>query len=77
MPNGSSNPAALQDHYVEGCLYLARTHLGQGDNQMAVHWANRTVAAAPWLEEAYQLLMRPTVARDNGRWLSVVIRQPS
>ena len=48
----------LEALYVEGCLYLAQAYLVRGENRTAVTWARKTITAAPWLEEAYQLLMR-------------------
>jgi DNA-binding SARP family transcriptional activator len=60
----------LEALYVEGCLYLAQAYLVQGENGTAVTWARRTVTAAPWLEEAYQLLMRG-YARQGQRSLAL------
>lgn len=60
----------LEALYVEGCLYLAQAYLVQGKNGTAVTWARRTVTTAPWLEEAYQLLMR-AYARQGQRVLAL------
>ena len=59
-----------QDLYIEGCLYLARAFLEQGKNNTAVNWAKQTITAAPWLEEAYQHLMR-AYARQGQRSLAL------
>ncbi|MCP4427289.1 MAG: hypothetical protein GY803_22600 [Chloroflexi bacterium] len=48
----------LEDLYIEGCLYAAQACLIGGDHAETVVWAKRAIAAAPWLEEAYQALMR-------------------
>lgn len=60
----------LEALYVEGCLYLAQAYLVQGGNSTVVTWARRTITAAPWLEEAYQLLMR-AYARQGQRALAL------
>ena len=59
-----------QDLYIEGCLFLARAFLEQGKNNTAVTWAKQTIATAPWLEEAYRLLMRG-YARQGQRTLAL------
>ncbi|HFQ93809.1 MAG TPA: hypothetical protein ENK32_07355 [Anaerolineae bacterium] len=60
----------VQELYVEGCLFLAQAYLVQGENGTAVTWARQTITAAPWLEEAYQLLMRG-YARQGQRTLAL------
>ncbi|MCP4415417.1 MAG: hypothetical protein GY805_02270 [Chloroflexi bacterium] len=58
--------------YNEGSLFLAQVYLEQGENNTAVSWAKQTVTAAPWLEEAYQLMMRG-YARQGQRTLALRI----
>lgn len=48
----------LQEAYVSGCHYVARALLERGQAETAVPWAQKTIAAAPWQEEAYRTLMR-------------------
>ncbi|MBW7884405.1 MAG: hypothetical protein H3C34_17545, partial [Caldilineaceae bacterium] len=48
----------LQNLYVEGCLYVANAAFVRGTLREAMRWAQRALDAAPWLEEAYQILMR-------------------
>ena len=60
----------VQELYIEGCLLLARAYLRQGKNNTAVTWAKQTVTVAPWLEEAYQLLMRG-YARQGQRTMAL------
>jgi ATP/maltotriose-dependent transcriptional regulator MalT/DNA-binding SARP family transcriptional activator len=48
----------LNTLYVEGCLYAANACLIRGELREAGGWAQRALHQAPWLEEAYQILMR-------------------
>ncbi|MCP4415220.1 MAG: hypothetical protein GY805_01265 [Chloroflexi bacterium] len=43
---------------VEGLFYVARTYLARANYAEAIGWGRRAVEAAPWLEEAYQLIIR-------------------
>ncbi len=56
--------------YVEGCLYVAQAQLIYNRLAEALDWANKTIAAAPWSEEAYQILMRAH-ARQGNRTLAL------
>ncbi len=49
---------ALEQVYVDGCLYAGQALLAHDQAQEAVPWLERAVAAAPWREEAYRALMR-------------------
>ena len=60
----------LAEMYIEGCLYAAHAFLARAEWAKAVAWGRRTVDAAPWLEEAYQLLMR-AFARQGKRSLAL------
>lgn len=51
--------------YVEGTLYLAQALLVYNRLGEALDWANKTVTAAPWSEEAYQVLMRAHARLGN------------
>ena len=62
----------LAELHIEGCLYVARTYLTRAELAQAVIWGRRTVDAAPWLEEAYQLLLR-AYARQGQRTLALRI----
>ena len=59
-----------QTLYVEGCLYAAQAYLAQGNYAEAVTWAKRARSEAPWLEAAYQTLMR-AYARQGQRTLAL------
>ncbi len=56
--------------YVEGCLYVAEAYLAQANNAEAIVWAQRTCQNAPWLEAAYQTLIR-AYARQGQRTLAL------
>ena len=62
----------LAELYIEGCFYVAQVCLTQSELSQAITWGRRTVATAPWLEEAYQLLMR-AYARQGQRTLALRI----
>ena len=62
----------LAELYIEGCLYVARAHLARAELTQAITWGRRTVDVAPWLEEAYQLLLR-AYARQGQRTLALRI----
>lgn len=62
----------LAELFIEGCLYAAQAYLARAELAEAAVWGRRTVAAAPWLEEAYQLLMR-CYARQGQRSLALRI----
>lgn len=51
--------------YVEGCLYVAQAQLIYQRWNDALNWAHKTIQAAPWAEEAYQVLMRAHARMDN------------
>ena len=53
-------------------LAVARAHLARAELAQAVTWGRRTADAAPWLEEAYQLLLR-AYARQGQRTLALRI----
>jgi LuxR family transcriptional regulator, maltose regulon positive regulatory protein len=56
--------------YVEGCLHAAQTLLHLRREPEAAHWARNAIQTAPWLEEAYQALMRAQ-ARQGQRSLAL------
>lgn len=56
----------LQETFVNGCVYAARAFLAHDRPAEAAGWAQQAVEAAPWLEEAYQSLMR-AYARQGDR----------
>lgn len=56
----------LADLYSDGCLYAAQTSLALGNLTAAETWAQRAIDHAPWLEEAYAILMR-ALARQGRR----------
>jgi DNA-binding SARP family transcriptional activator len=58
--------AQMQELYVTACLRLGEQLLARGDAAAAQQWAQRVIDTAPWLEAAYQLLMR-AYARQNLR----------
>jgi DNA-binding SARP family transcriptional activator len=60
----------LLNLYVEACLYAARALLGMDRLVEAEFWAAKAIASAPWLEEAYQALMRAQ-ARQGNRTLAL------
>lgn len=60
----------LQSYYVEGCLAVAVNYFGRGQPADAMSWARRVVETAPWIEQAYQLLMR-AYARQGQRSLAL------
>lgn len=60
----------LQELYVQGCLYVAQALLAHGRPAEAVPWAEKAIHTAPWLEEAYQALMRAQ-ARQGQRSLAL------
>lgn len=60
----------LQELYVQGCLYVAQALLAHGRPAEAAPWAERAIHTAPWLEEAYQALMRAQ-ARQGHRSLAL------
>ncbi|MCB8928437.1 MAG: HEAT repeat domain-containing protein [Ardenticatenaceae bacterium] len=62
----------LAELYIEGCLYVATAYLARAELTQAITWGRRTVDAAPWLEEAYQLLLR-AYARQGQRTLALRI----
>jgi len=55
----------LLNLYVEACLYAARALLGMDRLVDAEFWAAKAIASAPWLEEAYQALMRAQDRQGN------------
>lgn len=55
-----------QEAYLDACLHLGQERLARGDAADAQQWAQRILALAPWMEAAYQLLMR-AYARQNRR----------
>ncbi len=59
-----------QELFIEGCHHLAQVYLSQGNNGEAEVWAKRVLDSAPWLEEAYQTLMR-AYARQGKRALAL------
>jgi len=60
----------LQELYIEGLLYVAQAYLARADHAQAIVWGRKAIQAAPWLEEAYQLLMR-SYARQGQRSLAL------
>jgi DNA-binding SARP family transcriptional activator len=60
----------LLDLYVKGCLYVAQARLNLNQTAEAASWAERAITAAPWLEEAYHILMRAQ-ARQGNRALAL------
>jgi DNA-binding SARP family transcriptional activator len=60
----------LLNLYVLACLYTARALLGMDRLVDAEFWAAKAIATAPWLEEAYQALMRAQ-ARQGNRTLAL------
>jgi DNA-binding SARP family transcriptional activator len=62
----------LHTLYVEGCLYVAQAYLAHDELHQAMQWAQQSLAEAPWLEEAYQTLMRGH-ARLNERSLALKV----
>lgn len=62
----------LQRLYTESCLYAAQANLARGNAAEAAVWAGRAIATAPWLESAYQVLMRAH-ARQGNRTLALKI----
>ncbi|WP_376792369.1 BTAD domain-containing putative transcriptional regulator [Thermoflexus sp.] len=48
----------LRALYTEGACALAEAYLAVGRPAEAIPWAERAIAEAPWMEEAYQVLMR-------------------
>lgn len=60
----------LETLYIEGSLYVAQTYLARANYAQAVGWGRKVIQAAPWLEEAYQLLMR-SYARQGQRSLAL------
>ncbi|MEM7344568.1 MAG: BTAD domain-containing putative transcriptional regulator [Chloroflexota bacterium] len=60
----------IQTLYIEGCLYVSEAYLAQGNNAEAVVWAKRTCHNAPWLEAAYQTLIR-AYARQGQRTVAL------
>jgi ATP/maltotriose-dependent transcriptional regulator MalT/DNA-binding SARP family transcriptional activator len=55
----------LHTLYVEGCLYAAQAYLVHNELHQAMLWARQVIAEAPWLEEAYQILMRGHARLDE------------
>ncbi|MBI1299691.1 hypothetical protein GC175_32605 [bacterium] len=56
----------VQESYLDACLHLGQELLACGDAATAQRWAQRVIVLAPWMEAAYQLLMR-AYARQNQR----------
>jgi DNA-binding SARP family transcriptional activator len=56
----------VHELYVNGCLRVGEELLAREKVAEAQQWARRTIDAAPWLEAAYQLLMR-AYSRQNLR----------
>ncbi|WP_245860446.1 BTAD domain-containing putative transcriptional regulator [Candidatus Chloroploca asiatica] len=56
----------LDDLYLEGCLCLAEGYLTQRAWHPSELWLRRALRAAPWLEQAWQLLIR-LYARQGQR----------
>lgn len=55
----------MHQHYVKGCLYLAEAALNRAQLREAIAWAERVLTTAPWVEEAYQVLMRSHARLDE------------
>jgi DNA-binding SARP family transcriptional activator len=47
----------LEELYIEGSLYVAQAYLARADPAQTMVWARQIIETAPWLEEAYRLLM--------------------
>lgn len=60
----------LEDLYLEGCLFLAEGYLAQRQWRQSELWLRRTLQIAPWLENAWQLLIR-LHARQGQRSLAL------
>lgn len=56
----------MQELYLNACIALGQQILARGDAAEAQEWAQRVINIAPWMEAAYQLLMR-AYARQNLR----------
>ncbi|MBE2235922.1 MAG: HEAT repeat domain-containing protein [Anaerolinea sp.] len=56
----------LADLYIDGALYAANALLIRSEPAQAERWARRALESAPWLEEAYAVLMR-ALARQGQR----------
>lgn len=54
------------DLYIQAALRMGQQKLAHGELQEAQQWAQTVIQAAPWMETAYQLLMR-AYARQNQR----------
>jgi len=64
----------LEDLYSEGALLAGRVMLAQGKHSQAARWAGKAIERAPWLEAAYQTLMRAH-ARQGERTLALQVYQ--
>ena len=62
----------LLDLHQEGCLYAAQVYLQRNEPEKAIQWAQQAITVAPWLEEAYQVLMR-AYARQGQRSLAIKV----
>ncbi|MBX2999924.1 MAG: hypothetical protein KF893_15490 [Caldilineaceae bacterium] len=60
----------LEDLYLEGANCLAEGYLAQRDWQRSQRWLRRALQIAPWLEQAWQMLMR-VHARQGQRGLAL------
>lgn len=60
----------LHELYIEGCLYAGQLFLMQAKPENSIKWTRQALNEAPWLEEAYQSLMR-AYARQGQRSLAL------
>ena len=67
MPIGCWRHAKrVHELYVNGSLRVGQELLARGESAEAQQWAQRILSTAPWMEAAYQLLMR-AYSRQNMR----------
>ncbi|MBI1295609.1 hypothetical protein GC175_11710 [bacterium] len=64
----------LEDLYLDGALRLADGYLSQRNWQQSRRWLRTVLHIAPWLEQAWQMLMR-TYAREGRRGLALMAYQ--
>ena len=64
----------LEDLYLEGCLCAAEAHLSRRQWVQSQTWLRRGLQVAPWLEKAWQMLMR-AYARQGHRTLALKVHQ--
>ncbi|MBK8986617.1 MAG: winged helix-turn-helix domain-containing protein [Chloroflexi bacterium] len=60
----------LEDLYLEGCLCAAEAYLSRRQWVQSQTWLRRGLQVAPWLEKAWQMLMR-AYARQGHRTLAL------